>query len=94
MFNILRTVSECVRHQYWLGHNSIISDIVVQVDALKDSHRYNNCDRVFSPKGNLKIHMSTHSGQKPYWCTNCENICLQKGNLEIYMSTHSGEKPY
>ena len=38
-----------------LGHNSIISDIVVQVDAGENIYQYNNFDRVFSQKDNLEM---------------------------------------
>ena len=73
-----------------LGHNSIISDIVVQVDAGENLYQYNNCDRVFSHKDNLEMHMRIHSGEKPYQCTNRDKVFSQNGNLEIHMSTHSG----
>ncbi|CAL8407001.1 unnamed protein product [Arctogadus glacialis] len=40
-----------------------------------------------------KIHMRTHSGEKPYKCDQWMKGFSRGGTLKIHMRTHTGEKP-
>jgi KRAB domain-containing zinc finger protein len=45
--------------------------------------------------GNMKAHVNTHTGFKPYVCNICVRAFAQKSNLNYHMrSAHNPNKPY
>ncbi|XP_052271289.1 myoneurin-like isoform X8 [Dreissena polymorpha] len=46
------------------------------------------CRQVFSSPGNLKIHMSVHTGAKPYKCTVCHKAFRLRHHLNGHMVCH------
>ena len=52
------------------------------------------CDRAFHKPFNLKQHMRTHSGEKPYQCDRCQKFFSSSGVLNRHYRIHTGEKPY
>lgn len=52
------------------------------------------CNRDFTQKGNLKTHLMTHSGERPYECQTCGKNFTQKGNLDTHVKIHTETKDH
>uniref|UniRef100_A0A8C1WQ49 C2H2-type domain-containing protein n=1 Tax=Cyprinus carpio TaxID=7962 RepID=A0A8C1WQ49_CYPCA len=52
------------------------------------------CDKRYTKKGNLKVHIRVHAGETPYTCTQCGKGFYQQGSFIVHMRIHSGEKPF
>ncbi|KAI7215121.1 hypothetical protein KC333_g5643 [Hortaea werneckii] len=54
------------------------------------------CDKTFSQKTHLNIHLRAHTGSKPFPCRHptCNQRFTQLGNLKTHERRHTGERPY
>eukprot|EP01083_Nonionella_stella_P312583 1118585_1 len=57
---------------------------------------YTGCDKAYTGKHNLKVHIRTHTGELPYKChyPGCGKAFKQKSYLPIHTRVHTGERPY
>ena len=53
------------------------------------SNKCNRCEYASSVKGNLKIHLKTHTGGKTNKCKRCNYACSQAGTLKRHLKMHS-----
>ncbi|XP_034534518.1 zinc finger and SCAN domain-containing protein 2-like [Notolabrus celidotus] len=52
------------------------------------------CGQSFTLRGNLRIHMMIHSGERPYACTVCGKSFGRRATLVRHVRSHTGEKPF
>jgi hypothetical protein len=54
----------------------------------KMMHHCQICNRGFLNKSNIKVHLRTHTGEKPFGCEHCSKAFRQKAHLLKHMSIH------
>lgn len=56
--------------------------------------RCGQCERCFPHPSNLKAHLQTHTGERPFCCSLCGRSFTKLSNLKAHRRVHTGERPY
>lgn len=78
------------------GNNNSCSCCVARTVTPKRHYcTYPGCSYSTIRKSDLKIHIRTHTGEKPFKCPyeGCSYAAVTKSILGIHLRTHTGEKP-
>ena len=54
-------------------------------------HVCEHCGKQFKHKGNFNMHVSTHTGERPYSCDRCEFKCAQRHSHNTHAHTYRGK---
>ena len=52
------------------------------------------CKKTLSSFSNLKVHMRSHTGERPYACDQCPYACAQSSKLNRHKKTHRQLQPH
>ena len=52
------------------------------------------CQKSFQGRSRLKVHIRSHTNEKPYRCDYCYKFFTTVGHLKMHIRIHTGEKPY
>uniref|UniRef100_A0A8C5JVY4 C2H2-type domain-containing protein n=1 Tax=Junco hyemalis TaxID=40217 RepID=A0A8C5JVY4_JUNHY len=70
-------------------HNHLCVEI-----RICDSYKCWTCEKSFSRRSHLIVHMRIHTGQQPYRCEECGMSFRDRSNLNHHRRTHTGARPY
>ncbi|XP_061625946.1 zinc finger and SCAN domain-containing protein 2 isoform X1 [Phyllopteryx taeniolatus] len=85
--NSSQTPSTNSQHAYLLSHPDC-------PPVFSHSLRCGQCGKCFPHPNNLKAHLQTHTGERPFCCSLCGRSFTKLSNLKAHRRVHTGERPY
>ena len=56
--------------------------------------KFDDCDKKFGRKENIKSHVQTHLGDRQFRCDHCKKCFVRGHDLKRHAKIHTGSKPY
>lgn len=71
-----------------LDEDGELAEPAAKRDPKAKKDRCTFCQKVFTNRSNLIVHLRSHTGEKPYKCQLCPYACAQSSKLTRHMRTH------
>ncbi|XP_051716778.1 zinc finger protein 711 isoform X1 [Ctenopharyngodon idella] len=86
---------KCKYCEYETAEQGLLNRHLLAVHSKNFAHVCVECAKGFRHPSELKKHMRTHTGEKPYHCQHCDFRCADQSNLKTHIkSKHGTELPF
>lgn len=75
-------------------HTNPSLNVDLHLDGSRQIFRCGQCGKCFPHPSNLKSHLLTHTGERPFCCSLCGRTFTKLSNLKAHRRVHTGERPY
>lgn len=75
-------------------HTNPSLNVDLHLDDPRQIFRCGQCGKCFPHPSNLKSHLLTHTGERPFCCSLCGRTFTKLSNLKAHRRVHTGERPY
>ena len=72
----------------------VVSKLIFVYTLVINLTNASTVEKEFIQNSNLKKHLRSHTGDKPYQCQYCGKGYKQSFNLQTHVRIHTGDKPY
>ncbi|XP_052343650.1 zinc finger protein 711-like isoform X4 [Oncorhynchus keta] len=85
----------CKYCDYETAEQGLLNRHLLAVHSRNFAHVCVECTKGFRHPSELKKHMRTHTGEKPYCCPHCDFRCADQSNLKTHIkSKHGADLPF